>query len=242
MTYPPQGPYGQQPPDPYQQGPYQQQQQPYQQQPPWAAGPPGGFPMGPPPKKSRTGLIASLIIVAILVVGGVGLYFLLNKDDPSGSGGGEDGGARAAADTYIRELETALNTEPKDADLSKLEPVTCGEDFSTMTDELEDARQDEPDGDTPESTGGSPDELEFRLVMKGFKETSGGAAFTMDMRLSDAGDENTATQKKMTVAKDGGDWKVCGLYEEEGDSPPTEDGPGQAPSGEVPPNPFPPTT
>jgi hypothetical protein len=232
MTYPPQGPYGQQPPDPYQHGPYQQ---PYQQQPRWATGPPGGFPVGPPPKKSRTGLIATLIIVAILVVGGggFGLYLLLNKDDPADSEGGEDDGARAAADTYIRELETALNTEPKDADLSKLEPVTCSKDLSVMTDEL--------DGNTPESTGGSPDEPEFRLVMKGFKETPDGATFTMDMRLSDAGDENTATQKKMTVAKDGDDWKVCGLYEGS-DSPPTEDSPGQAPSGEVPPNPIPPTT
>jgi hypothetical protein len=233
MTYPPQGPYGQQPPDPYQQGPYQQQ-------PPWAVGPQGGFPMGPPPKKPRTGLIASLIIVAILVVGGGGVaaFFLLNKDDPNGpGGGGDDGGtARSAAETYVRELENALNTELQDVDLAPLEPVACGKDFTKMSDELEDAKDfDRSNSASP----GPPENIQIR--MKDFKETSDGATFTMTEQEDGQDDPDT---RDMTVAKEGGDWKVCGIYEEGSDGPPTEDGPSpsQAPSGEVPPNPFPPTT
>jgi hypothetical protein len=234
MTYPPQGPYGQQPPDPYQQGPYQQQ-------PPWAGGPQGGFPMAPPPKRPRTGLIASLIIVAILVVGGggVGLYFLLNKEKNNGPGGGggtgDAGTAREAAETYVRELEKALNTELQEVDLTPLEPVACSEDYGKMSDELQDAK----DYDRTASASPGPQE-EIQLRMEDFKETSDGATFTMTERES--GDDDS-DDRNMTVAKEGGDWKVCGIYEDGGgETPPTgEDGPSQAPSGEVPPNPFPPS-
>lgn len=242
MTYPPPppGPYGQQPPDPYQQGP-----NPYQQQPPWAAGPQGGFPMGPPPKKPRTGLIASLIIVAILVVGGGGVaaYFLVNKDDKndSGQGGGTDGGPRAAAQTYVQELEKALNAGPKDADIGPLKPVTCGEDFSRMTDELEDAK------DFQESNSASPDEVQVRIRMKDFKEESGSATFTMALQVVGNGDG--ADSQKMDVAKEGDDWKVCGLYKkDQEDGGGDENQPGGGPSGgsepssgEIPPNPIPTT-
>jgi hypothetical protein len=234
MTYPPQGPgpYGQQPPDPFQQGPYQQQ-------PPWAVGPQGGFPMGPPPKQPKTGLITSLIIVAILVVGGggVGLYFLLNKEDRNdgtGDGGsGEGGTARGAAQTYVRELENALNTKLQDVDLAPLEPVTCGKDFSEMSDELAEAK------DYGESNRPAPTPEKIQIRMEDFKESADGATFTMTER--EAGDDDTDS-RNMTVAKEGGGWKVCGIYENNGGgSPPTaeEGGPSQAPSGEAPPNPFP---
>lgn len=233
MTYPPQGPYGQQPPDPYQQGP--------QQQPPWHGGPQGGFPMGPPPKKSRTGLIASLIIITILVVGGggFGLYLLINKENKDGAGGGGGGGeggtARTAAETYVRELENALNTPLQDVDLAPLEPVACGEDFTKMSDELEDAKEFDK---TASASPPTPDKIQ--IGMEDFKETSDGATFTMTER--EAGDDDTDS-RNMTVAKDGGDWKVCGIYGDDNDGPTTEEsGPSQAPSGEVPPNPFPPTT
>jgi hypothetical protein len=236
-----QGPYGQ---DPYNQGPYNQGPNPYQQQQPWAAGPPG-YPMGPPPKKPRTGLIATLIIVAILVVGGggVGLYLLLNKDDAgegSGQGGGEGGGARAAAQTYVVELEKTLNTPPQDIDLAKLKPVTCGDDFARMQDELADAK------DTGQSRSAEPGaEHKIRIRMKDFERTSDGATFTMTERVS--GVEDTES-KNMTVAKEDGDWKVCGAYGKDqsgggsGDSGGGDSGgDGSSPSNEIPPNPIPTT-
>jgi hypothetical protein len=232
MTYPPQGPYGQQPPDPYQQGPYQQQ-------PPWAVGPQGGFPMGPPPKKPRTGLIATLIIVSILVVGGggFGLYVLINKENKDNGGGGDGGGtAREAAQTYVDELETVLNAGPRKADLAPLEPVTCGADYAKMSDQIEDSK------DAPETGAEVPDGVEFGLEMKGFKETSDGATFTLALQITGLGPgDEGSDDKKMTVAKEDGAWKVCGIFEGVGGGgPPTgEDGPSQAPSGEVPPNPFP---
>lgn len=240
MTYPPQGPgpYGPQQPDPYQQGPYGQQ-------PPWAVGPQGGFPMGPPPKQPRTGLITSLIIVAILVVGGggIGLYLLLNKEDQnngSGDKAGEGGNPRTAAQTYVRELETALNTQLQDVDLAPLKPVACSKDFTQMSDQLEDAKDFDK---TSSASPGTPDEI--RIRMEDFKETSDGATFTMTEREV-GGDDGDS--REMTVAKEDDAWKVCGIFQDDTDSPPStgedgpsEDGPSQAPSGQAPPNPFPTT-
>jgi hypothetical protein len=248
MTYPPQpppGPYGPPPPDPYQQGPNPYQQNPYQQ-PPWAAGPQGGFPMAPPPKKPRTGLITTLIIVAILVIGGgaVGAYFLLNKDDHETSGKDAGGSARSAANTYVTALQKVLNTPLKDVDVTPLKPVTCGGDFTKMTDEVRDAK------DFGESdTAAPPTQDEVRITIEKFEQTSDGADFTMTRRVS--GEQHTES-KDMTVAKEGGDWKVCGLYKSSskpgggqpgGDQPgggtPPTGGEEQPSKGEIPPNPIP---
>ncbi|TDV39999.1 hypothetical protein [Actinophytocola oryzae] len=100
MTYPPQGPYGQQP-DPYGQqqpqqpqygGGYQQPQQPqqpqygagYQQQPPYGGYDPnvqygggynqyGGFGGGPQPPKKNKGPIIAIVSIVVLVLAGVGI-------------------------------------------------------------------------------------------------------------------------------------------------------------------------
>ena len=232
MTYPPQppgppqGPYGPPPPgpqDPYNQGPY-----PYQQ-PQW------GYPPGPPPKKSRAGLIATLIVVAFVVVGGVAAYVLLGRgDDPgkgSGQGGGDDGGARGAAQTYVQALETALNTPAERIDLSKLEPVTCDEDFARMKDEfVGGAKGDGPGADS-----------KIRIRMKDFERTADGATFTLTRRVTGGGGEPDS--RDMTVARDGDAWKVCGLFGRpgggEGDDDEDTDSP--SPSRELPPNPIPTT-
>ena len=258
MTYPPQppgppggpynqGPYGQ---DPYNQGPYNQG--PYNQGPPgqtpWAQGPQGGFPpVGPPPPKRRTGLIATLIIVAILVVGGggVGLYLFLTKDDPRGAGSGGDGdtGPRAAAQTFVRELEKAGNAPTtQDIDVSPLKPVTCADDFAKLEDEVQDTKNSQQSE--------NPNDQQVRIRMKDFERTSDGATFTMTTRQTGEGDGSSV---KLSVAKEDGDWKVCGLYDNPGSVDPSEDGgpsggPGSVDpsegdeppaSGEIPPNPFP---
>jgi hypothetical protein len=236
MTYPPQppgppqGPYG----PPPGQGPYNQGPNPYQ--PPW--GGPGGYPMGPPPKKSRTGLIATLIVVAILVVGGGGVaaYLLLGRDDDagkdSGQGGGEGTGARGAAQTYVQELETALNTPGEQVDLSKLEPVTCAEDLTRMKDEFTPAKGDGPGAET-----------KVRIRMKDFERTADGATFTLTRRVTPGGQEPDS--RDMTVAKEDAGWKVCGLFSSPGGD---DNGDGDSggdetssPSREVPPNPIPTT-
>lgn len=247
MTYPPQppgppqGPYGPPPPGQYNQGP-----NPYQP-PPWAGGPPG-YPMGPPPERPRKGLIATLIIVAILVVGagGVATYLLINKDDPgagSGQGGGEGSGARAAAQTYVRELENALNTPVQDVDLGKLEPIACTEDFAKMADDLDAAK------DVGQSDSAAPgDDGKTRIRLKDFERTSDGGKFTLTRRVAGSGgdaDTRNMTVTRKTVAKQDAGWVICGLYDEAGDDqsgdPSGEDSSGPSPSRELPPNPIPTT-
>jgi hypothetical protein len=245
MTYPPQppgppqGPYGPPPPGPPQ-GPYNQGPNPYQPQPPWA----GGYPMGPPPKKPRTGLIATLIIVAILVVGGGGVatYLLINKDDPgagSGQGSGEGGGAREAAQTYVLELENALNTPVQDVDLGKLEPITCTEDFAKMRDDLDAAK------DLGQSSSAAPgNDGKIRIRLKDFERTSDGGTFTLTRRVAgDGGDSDSRnmTVTRKSVAKQDVGWVVCGLYGEPGDDQPGGDSSDPSPSRELPPNPIPTT-
>lgn len=249
MTYPPQqpGPYGQQnpwgqqpPPQGPPQGPYPPQQPP-SQTPPWLAGGPGGFPaFEPEPKKSRGGLIA-VIIVAVLVLGGggFGLYLLLSKDDgnPSseeggggGGGGGED--ARAVAEKYVDELETAVNTEIQDIDLSSLEPVTCADDFERMEREIGDAQ------DNGESSSNQPGSIE--VGMKDFESSGDTGSFTLTQKV----DGEEGPDQEMSMAKEEDSWKVCGLYgsSEEPTGEPSDDEPtdGPASEGEVP-NPIPTT-
>lgn len=207
MTYPPQqpGPYG--PQDPYgQQQPYGQQ--PYGQQPQYGApqqygepqwGQQPGYPVGPPPKKSRTGLIVTLIIVAVLVVGGGGVAaYLLLKDKG-------DGTARAAADSYTKELGTQLSKPFESVDLTALKPLTCADDFQQLTKELDNARE------IQESATQSPDSRTITFSISEFKETSDGATFKMTPKHN----SETEDTLNMRVVKESDKWVVCGLYDNE---------------------------
>jgi hypothetical protein len=217
MNYPPQqGPYGQQ--DPWGQ---QHQQNPYPPQtPPWLGGDPGGFPSFEPDyKKPKTGLITTLIIVGILVVGGggFGLWMLLSKDDDKnggGGGGGDDGGtdARAVAEQYVDELEKVVNTDIADIDLSPLEPLTCADDFGQMENDIGDAQDAIESGSEAPTPPGT-----VEAGMKDFQSTENEATFTLTQTID--GDEGPDTE--MTMAKEEGNWTVCGLYD--GGAPPESD-------------------
>lgn len=235
MTYPPQqpGPYG--PQDPYgQQQPYGQQPQPPQYgAPQW--GPPG-YPVGPPPKKSKTGLITTLVIVAVLVVGGGGVAaFLLLRDDGGGGGGSAAGGgtAREAADAFTEELGTQLSKPVEEVDLGKLRPLTCGDDYKKLDEELDGALDDQSSA----SKSADPDKVSF--AVSNFKESADGATFDMTPTVN--GEKEDAMN--MTVLKENENWVVCGLYEqggqqEEPGSTPSNDGGG---GGSIP-NPIPKTS
>jgi len=256
MTYPPQ-----QPPGPYgPQDPYGQQQPPYGQQPygppqgqygpgapqgqygpgtPWAGQQPG-YPVGPPPPKKKTGLITSLIIVAILVVGGggVGAYFLLKNDDKNNSGDGGGGGdtPRSAADSYASALGTALSTRLENVDLKPLKPLTCADDFTELTDSLDDARKYESATQTPK-----PDKATFGVT--DFKETGDGATFKLTQKVGTK--ENDP--RDMDVLKEQGAWKVCGLFEDQdgggsGGETSRGSGPSSGGDGGAIPNPIPKTS
>lgn len=250
MTYPPQqpGPYGQQNPwgQPPPQGPGPFPQQPPSPTPPWLTNDPGGFPsFEPDPKKPRGGLIAVVVIVALLVLGGggFGLWMLLSKDDSTSNGGGGGGGggeggadARAVAEQYVEELEATVNTEIEDIELSSMEPLTCADDFQRMEQEIGDAQAN---GDSAPTRPGS-----IEIGMKDFQSTEDKGSFLLTQKV----DGKEGPDQEMTMAKEDGDWKVCGLYdgssapadpsEEPGEDEPTDDGP--ASGGQVP-NPIPTT-
>lgn len=250
MTYPPQqpGPHGQQnqwgQPQP---GQFPPQQQPPSQAPPWVAGGGGGYPgFDQQPRKSKGPKIALVVILVLLVLGGggFGAWMLLNKDDDTkNTGGGGDGGgdARAAAETYVRELQTAINTKIENIDLSALEPVTCADEFKLMEKQIGQAQQD---GDV---AGGDPGSVEVGL--KDFTSSGEKASFLLTQTV----EGKKAPDHEMSVAKENGDWKVCGLYEfdSSGQEDPSEgtptdeptDGPIDEPpiSNEPVPNPIPTT-
>ena len=217
MTYPPQqpGPYGSQ--DPYGQQRYGA--------PPWGQQP--GYPVGPPPKKSRAGLVTALVIVAVLVLGGGGVAaFLLLKDDGGGSG---SGGAtpRAAADEFTSVLGTTLSADLKDVDLAPLEPLTCGDDYEQLTDELADARRD------PDSSTEAREKTTFGVT--NFTEEGDGATFDMTQKRGD----DQSDPLEMDVTKEDGHWVVCGLYRKSEESPvPPTSAEGGGGGGSIP-NPIP---
>jgi hypothetical protein len=194
--------------------------------------------VGPPPSKPRTGLITSLIIVAILVVGGggVGAYLLLSKDNKaSGDSGGSD--PRSVAETYVSKLKTLLNTDLADIDLQPLRPLACADDYRRLDKEISDAR------DFSKSYSASPGKApQFDLTMRSYEATSQGATFT----LVQTADGDKSESRDMTVAKENGDWKVCGLYRSHGQpstsSSSGEDDHSPTTSRRVPPNPFPPSS
>jgi len=257
MTYPPQqpGPYGpqdpygqqqpygqqpQQPQQPYGQQPYGQGQQPYGQPqqygaPQWGQQP--GYPVGPPPKKSRTGLITTLVIVAVLVIGGGGVAaFLLLKKDGGGGSGSET--PRATADTFTRELGSALSSKIKNVDLSPLKALTCADDYKQLSGDLKAAQSG--------STAPSGDGEKTTFTISNYKDTSGGATF--DMTPKRGSDE--ADPLNMKVLKESDHWVVCGLYSGDSgdDSPsgsetaPDESGGGGGGNGGSIPNPIPKTS
>ncbi|GAB3443674.1 Rv0361 family membrane protein [Actinophytocola sediminis] len=252
MTYPPQqpGPYGQQNPwDQPQPGQFPPQQQPPSQAPPWLSGDPGGyggFPgFEPEQKKSRGGVIAAVIIVAILVLGGggFGVWMLVNKDDSSPSGGGGGGGedkggeARAAAEKYVEEMQTTVNSKLADIDLSALETVTCADDFERMDREIGDVQ------DSGEEAADNPPEI--KVGMADFESTEEKGSFTLTQSVNG----KDGPDREMTLGKEDDAWKVCGLYEsdEGGDAPEPsqEESTDSEPSGDAPtsggkvPNPIP---
>ena len=212
MTYPPQqpGPYGQQGPwgQPQGQPPYHQ---PPSQTPPWLANGPEGFPsFEPEPKKSKAGPITTLVIVGLLVLGGggFGLWMLLSKEeDPAAGGGDGDSDARAAAEKYVQELEKTVNTDIQDIDLSPLEPLTCADDFTRMEREIGDAQ----------AAGQTTQPESIEVAMEDFQSTEDSGSFTLTQTV----DGEPGEDRDMTLAKEDGAWKVCGLY---GTTPaPTED-------------------
>lgn len=234
MTYPPQPPgppqppYGQQPPGPY--GPNT----------PWSGQQPG-YPVGPPPPKPKTGLITSLIIVAILVVGGggVGAYFLLSNDDKesnseggNGGEGGDEGDPRSAADSYVKALQTAINTEIEDVDLKPMKSFTCSEDYGKLEDQVEQAQEYAETATNPPSRD---EDDKITLGIKDFKGDDKGATFTLTQKQD--GDEGP--ERELAVAEENGDWRVCGLFEEP-DEETDDNGPSTSADQEIP-NPIPTT-
>lgn len=248
MTYPPQqpGPYGQQ--NPWGQQPQGQfpPQPPQSQAPPWLSGDPGGFPsFEPEPKKSRGGLIALIVVLALLVLGGggVGVWLLMDKDkeEPGGGGGGNGGDdARAVAEKYVEELQATVNTKIEDIELSAMEPVTCADDFERMEKEIGDAQ------DSGDTAGGQAGSIE--IGMKDFESTEEKGSFVLTQTVNG----KTGPDQEMSLGKEDGAWKVCGLYAagssdpEEPQDPASTEAPADDPTGEAPnsgavPNPIPTT-
>jgi hypothetical protein len=159
MTYPPQGPYGQQP-DPYGQ---QQPQQP--QQPQWGGGyaqPAGQGPGqqgqyggydpnaqygggyqqygglgGPQPPKSNKGPIIAVISIVVLILAGVGITgfvapgFFLSDDKGNTAGGGSTTAKpkESGADAFINKLVAAAD----DKNEKDLEALQCSDASSSVT-------------------------------------------------------------------------------------------------------------
>lgn len=202
MTYPPQqpGPYGQQ--DPYgQQNPYGQQPQQYGQQPQFGGqqwGQQPGFPAAPPPKK-KTGLIVTIVLLVVLLAGGgFAAWWFLIKDDNGGGGSSDD--PRAAADTYVKELSSAVNIAPADTTLDKVKPVMCADDYKELNEDLQRAKKDEDAGEKPEDT--------TTFSVTNFKEEGEGATFDLARKRGD----RTGDPLPMDVKKEDGKFVVCGLF------------------------------
>jgi len=206
MTYPPQGPYGQQP-DPYgQQQPdqYGQYGGGYQQQPtgqygaydPNAQYGGGGYPQygglggpQPPPQKNKGPIIAVVAIVVVLLVGlGItgfiapGFFLSDDKKDTAdaGGGGGGGGGTGTGPEDFIDKLVAAAD----DKDKTALKDLTCSEKASSV-----DAAIDAID----EISGAK---------LKDTKEESGDEV-TVVLSITYDGE---AEEYAATVVKDGKDW------------------------------------
>lgn len=237
MTYPPQGPYGQQP-DPYgqqQPDPYGQYGGGYQQQPTGQYGgydpnaQYGGLPQygglggGPQPPKKNTGPIIAVVAIVVLLLGGLGItgfvapgFFLADDDKNTGSGGTKTSGSQtksngSGADDFIDTLVAAA--DDKDADA--LEELTCTGAEDSVASATKDI--DEIDGASLKDTEEVSDE-----------------EVTAILSITVNGDDGDF---EASVIKDDGDWCwndiSTGSSQTTGDDEPTEstdDGPtSQAP-------------
>ncbi|MFC4858869.1 hypothetical protein [Actinophytocola glycyrrhizae] len=211
MTYPPQGPYGQQP------DPYGQQQPPqygggYQQQP---GGQFGGYDpnaqygggyqqyggMGGPPEppKSKTGPIIAVVAVVVLLLGGLGITgfvapgFFLSDDKDSGdnAGSGETTSAEKSSEKSPEnsgsgsdELIDKLVAAADEQDKSTLRDLKCSEATDTV--------------DSAISAIDKIDSAEFGEIKD---ESDDEVRFTVTIVYGDKQEDDT-----FTVKKDGGDW------------------------------------
>jgi hypothetical protein len=204
MTYPPQGPYGQQP-DPYGQ---QQQpqygggyQQPQQQQPQYGGYDPnaqygggyqqyGGLGGGPQPPKSNKGPIIAIVSIVVLILAGVGITgfvapgFFLSDDKGSNtadtstktSSANDDSGA----DAFIDKLVSAAD----DKDKSALEDLQC----SDATEAVKGATKD-------------IDEISSAKLKDTREESKSEVVATLDIEVDGKNGDYEAT-----VVKDGSKW------------------------------------
>jgi hypothetical protein len=206
MTYPPQGPYGQQP-DPYgqQQQPQQPQygggyQQPQQQQPQYGGGYDpnaqygggygqyGGLGGGPQPPKKNTGPIIAIVSIVVLILVGVGItgfvapgFFLSDKKDSAGGTGTTTSSDQAAgADAFIKKLVSAAD----DKDKSALEGMQC----SDATESVKGATKD-------------IDEISSAELKDTDEKSSSEVVATLDIVVDGKNGDYEAT-----VVKDGKDW------------------------------------
>lgn len=217
MTYPPQqpGPHGHQgswgpAPGPFPPPPGPPAPLPPPQAPPWLIGDEHGFPsFEPEPTRSRTGIVVALVVMGLLLLGGGGLavWALSGDEDRRDGGGGE---ARAVAEDYVAELEKTVNTEITDIDLSAMEGLTCSGDFERMDREIGDAQTAARSGSAPATQDGT-----MEVGMTDFRDTGEGASFT----LTQTRDGERGPDMEMVVAREGGEWKVCGLYGSAGQAP-----------------------
>jgi hypothetical protein len=200
MTHPPQqpGPYGQQ-------GPWGQPPQPPvpSQAPPWLTNDVTGFPsFEPDPRESRGGRVAALVIVGLLVLGGGGFgVWLLMSRDSQGAGSG-DSEARTVAERYVRDMERTVNTPIPDIDVAPLEPVTCAEDFEQIKQEIDDLKKY-----AGEAASRATPKVE--ISMTDFRTTADTASFTLTQVM----DGDKSQDHEMTMARERGAWKVCGLFD-----------------------------
>jgi len=204
MTYPPQGPYGQQP-DPY--GQQQPQygggyQQPQQQQPQYGGGYDpnaqygggytqyGGLGGGPQPPKKNKGPIIAVVTIVVLILAGVGVTgfiapgFFLSDDKGGGTAGSDPTTTKddkaAGADDFIQKLVTAAD----DKDKSALEGYQC----SDASDSVKGATKD-------------IDEISS-AKLKDTQEKSDKEVVATLTIVVDGSDGDY----DVTVVKDGGDW------------------------------------
>jgi len=207
MTYPPQGPYGQQP------DPYGQQQPQYgggypQQQPSGQYG--GGYDPnaqygggyqqygglgGPPePPKSKTGPIVAVVAIVVLLLGGLGItgfvapgFFLSDDKDNSGTASGGDKTSEktsekkdSGAEEFMDKLVSAANEQSS----ATLKTLTCSDATDTVDSAI--GAIDNTDGaELGEITNESADEIEF-IVTISF--------------------EGKTEDDTVTIKKDGDDW------------------------------------
>jgi hypothetical protein len=216
MTYPPQGPYGQQPdpygqqPDPY--GQQQPQQQPqygggYQQQPPtgqFGAYDPnaqygggyqqyGGLGGPPPPPKSKTGPIIAIVAIVVLLLGGLGItgfvapgFFLSDDKGDSNNAGGGDSSEKPS--------------EPEDNGsqevIDKLVAAADEQDKSAL-------RALKCDGatDTVDSAINAIDDIDGAEFGEVKDEADDEVTFTVTISFDGKSEDDT-----VTLTKDGKDW------------------------------------